>query len=270
MTSQTDTPLVDSHFHIYTQDMPLADGAWHHPGEDASTERCLETLDAHGVTFGVISAASIYGTYNDYVRAALKARKRLRGTLMPDLNWDIGVLERYKDEGFTGVRLLWRPLEKTPDIQSEPYRRLLRRCADLGLHVHLTERPERIAHTISAIEAAGANVVLDHMVLIDTELGVNDPGFKAALAAIERGKTWVKLSGWFRFKREGLPMAVARELVATGGWERLMWASDWPFAGFEDKITYADTIKALEDFVPDAAMQRRVSGQTPLRFYFTD
>lgn len=268
MTALADAPLVDSHFHIYTQDMPLADGAWHHPGEDASVERALETLDAHGVTFGVISAASIYGTYNDYVRAAVRKHKRLRATLMPDFDWDISTLERYRDDGFRGIRLLWRPKEETPDIDSEPYRRMLRRCADLGWHVHLTERPERIDRTIRAIENAGADVVLDHMALIDTEAGINDPGFKAALAAIDRGKTWVKMSGGFRFKQPGLADKAAAELVAAGGWERLMWASDWPFAGFESSVTYADTLNKLEEWVPDQAMRRCITGRTPLRFFF--
>lgn len=268
-TAPCDAPLVDAHFHIYTQDMPHADGAWHHPGEDARIERCLATLDTHGVTFGVISAASIYGIYNDYVRAALKRHKRLRATLMPDLTWDIHTLEQYRDDGFTGIRLLWRPLEKTPDIGSEPYRRLLRRCADLGWHVHLTERPERMAQTIAAVEAAGVPVVLDHMALIDTVQGINDPGFRAALAAVERGNTWIKLSAGFRFKQAGLVDAVARELVASAGWERLMWASDWPFAGFENSVTYADTLRSLDAWVPDRDMRHCIGGRTALRFYFT-
>jgi predicted TIM-barrel fold metal-dependent hydrolase len=268
MIAIVDAPLVDSHFHIYTRNMPLADGAWHHPGEDASTERALETLDTHGVTFGVISAASIYGIYNDYVRAALRRHKRLRATLMPDLDWDIHTLEQYRNDGFLGIRLLWRPKEQTPDINSEPYRRILRRCADLGWHVHLTDRPERIAGTIAAIENAGANVVLDHMALIDTDEGVNDPGFKAVLSAIERGRTWVKLSGGFRFEKLGLADKVARELVAAGGWKRLMWASDWPFAGFEGKVAYADTLRKFAEWVPDAAMRRCIMGRTPLRFLF--
>jgi predicted TIM-barrel fold metal-dependent hydrolase len=88
MTNPADCPLVDSHFHIYERTMPLAATAWHAPTEDATVERCLATLDQHGVSFGVVSAASIYGTYNDYVRRALRANRRLRGTAMVDLAWD--------------------------------------------------------------------------------------------------------------------------------------------------------------------------------------
>lgn len=262
-------PLVDAHFHVYTQDMPLADGAWHHPGEDASVARCLDTLDRFGVTLGVVSAASLYGTYNDYVLHALGRHPRLRATLMPDLGWDITQLSAYHAAGFRGVRFLWRPRADRPDIDSEPYRRLLRRCADLGWHVHITEKPHRIDSTIRSIENAGCNVVLDHLALIDTEAGVNDPGFRAALEAVERGRTWVKLSGGFRFLHEGLADAAAAALVAAAGWERMVWGSDWPFAGFEDRVSYESTLHDLARWVPDPAMQAAVTAHTPVRFFFT-
>lgn len=262
-------PLVDAHFHIYTEDMPLTDGAWHHPGEDASLERCLAMLDRHGITLGVISAASLYGTYNDYVLHALRAQKRLRATLMPDFDWDITQLEAYDRAGFRGIRFLWRPRDERPDIDSEPYRRILRRCADLGWHVHLTDKPHRLDSSIRAIEDAGPAVVLDHMVLVDTEEGVDDPGFRAALDAIERGRTWVKLSGGFRFKRPGLADAMARALAASAGWERIFWGSDWPFAGFEDSVTYEQTLQDLVRWIPDPEMRTAVTAHTPVKFFFT-
>ena len=47
-TKATDTPLVDTHFHVYTTDMPLTSWAWHHPPEDASAEQFVEVMDRHG------------------------------------------------------------------------------------------------------------------------------------------------------------------------------------------------------------------------------
>ena len=267
--TRNDAPLVDSHFHIYTTDMPLAQTAWHRPDHDASIEQCLATLDSHGVSFGVISAASLYGTYNDYVRKALKMHKRLRGTAMVSPDWDIYQLEQMRNDGFVGLRFLWRPLADVPDIDSEPYRRLLRRCADLDWHIHLTDRPHRIDATIRAIENAGARVVLDHIGLIDTEAGVDDPGFRAILSAIERGRTWVKLSAGFRFKQPGLADRCVASLISVGGWERLVWASDWPFAGFEGQVSYGDAVAALKRWVPDVDMRHAIGGRTPLRLYFS-
>ena len=47
-----------------------------------------------------------------------------------------------------------------------------------------------------------------------------------------------------------------------------MWGSDWPFAGFEDRVAYADTVAALMRWVPDPLMRFCVAGRTPLRLFF--
>jgi predicted TIM-barrel fold metal-dependent hydrolase len=61
----------------------------------------------------------------------------------------------------------------------------------------------------------------------------------------------------------------ASELVRVAGGERLVWGSDWPFAAYESKVTYADTIAALRHWVPNARLRRQIGGETPLRLYFT-
>jgi predicted TIM-barrel fold metal-dependent hydrolase len=60
---------------------------------------------------------------------------------------------------------------------------------------------------------------------------------------------------------------VAAELVRHAGPERLMWGSDWPFAAFEDRVTYADTLDAFRQYVPDL-QTRRTMDRTALAFYF--
>jgi len=60
----------------------------------------------------------------------------------------------------------------------------------------------------------------------------------------------------------------ARELVKHCGAERLLWGSDWPFAAFENKVRYRDTIDALKRWVPDAAVRRIIGGESALKFYF--
>jgi predicted TIM-barrel fold metal-dependent hydrolase len=264
-----EAPLVDSHFHVWRDDLPLIRAAWHRPPTDGTLEKALETLDAHGVLFGVIAAASLYGTYNDYVRAALLKHKRLRATAIADPSMNMYELEQMKRDGFVGIRFVWSILDETPDIDSDGYRRLLRRVADLDWHVHVVDRSHRIANTIAVVEKSGAKLVIDHMGHLDTPEGINGAGFKSILAAVERGRTWVKLSGGFRFKSRESAAAYAAELLRVAGGERLVWGSDWPFAAHEDTVTYAGTIAALRDWVPDAAVRRRIGGETPLRLYFT-
>jgi predicted TIM-barrel fold metal-dependent hydrolase len=262
-------PLVDSHFHLWRVGQPLADTAWHVEVADASIEEFVSILDRHGIVFGVIAAASIYGSYNDYVRQALKTHRRFRATATVSPQTDIYQLERMRDDGFVGIRFVWGLLDEIPDIRSGAYRVLLRRVADLGWHVHLTDREHRIASTIAAIEEAGAKVVVDHLGLFDTPEGVNGAAFKTLMAAVERGRTWVKLSAGFRFDPPSNARPYARALVDLTGGERLVWGSDWPFAGHEGEVTYEDTLAAIEDWVPDPVVRARICGETPLRLYFT-
>jgi predicted TIM-barrel fold metal-dependent hydrolase len=94
-------------------------------------------------------------------------------------------------------------------------------------------------------------------------------GYKSILAAVARGRTWVKLSGGFRFKPPSAAAHYAAALLRHAGPERLVWGSDWPFAAHEDAVTYAGTIATLEQWVADPVVRRRISGETPLRLYFT-
>ena len=264
-----EAPLVDSHFHIWRDDLPLIRAAWHRPPTNATLEQALETLDAHGVVFGVIAAASLYGTYNDYVRTALLRHRRLRATAIADPSMDIYQLEQMTRDGFVGIRFVWSILDETPDINSDGYRRLLKRVADLDWHVHLTERPQRIAATIAAVEKSGAKLVIDHLGHMTTPDGINGEGFKSILAAIERGRTWAKLSGGFRFHSPEAAAQCAAALLRVAGGERLVWGSDWPFAAYEDSVTYAGTIARLHEWVSDPAVRRQIGGETALRLYFT-
>lgn len=264
----TDQPLVDSHFHVYTTDMPLTATAWHRPPEDATIERAIATLDQHGVTFGVIAAASLYGDYNDYMLEAVRRHRRLRATAIVKPTVERQTLEALDQAGFVGIRFMFRRVPEPPDIAGPEYRMLLRRIADLGWHVHLNDDGARLPRVIAALEAAGVKLVIDHFGHPDPKDGVNGPGFRATLAAVERGRTWVKLSGGYRIEPAGAGKVYAAELLKVTGGERLLWGSDWPFAAFEKTVTYADTIAALTDWVPDAAVRRKITGETPLRLYF--
>jgi hypothetical protein len=180
-------PLVDSHFHIWRSDLPLIRAAWHRPPSGGTLEQALATLDAHGITFGVIAAASLYGSYNDYVRAALLQHRRLRATAIADPNADIYQLEQMKRDGFVGIRFVFSVTDNPPDLTSDEYRRLLRRVADLDWHVHLTEkRTDGCDHRGAA--AVGREAGDRSPGHLDTPEGVNGAGFKSILAADERGR----------------------------------------------------------------------------------
>ncbi|MGR3659582.1 MAG: amidohydrolase family protein [Paracoccaceae bacterium] len=259
-------PLLDAHLHIWTRDMPLTGSAWHVPPTEAALEDCITQLDENGVHFAVIAAASIHGEYSDYSRMAMKKHRRLRATAVLSPTTDIRQMEQMKEEGFVGIRLMRSMHDDVPEFDGD-YRMYLRRVADLDWHVHLVDKPERTADSIAAIEASGAKLVIDHMGHLQPEDGINNPGFKAILAAIERGNTWVKMSGRFRFVPPESADKYAKALLSVAGTDRLLWGSDWPFADYEATVSYADTLDDYYYLVPDADMRREID-LTGLKFYF--
>lgn len=261
------TPLVDSHLHVWTRGMPLSDSAWHAPPTDAPIDECIRQLDDNGIALAVIAAASINGDYYDYMREALRAHRRFRATAVLRPTTDRYQMERMRDDGFVGVRLMFSLSDRVPDITSEDYRVFLRRVADMGWHVHLVDRPDRVAQSIATVEASGARLVIDHMGHLQAPEGRNHPGFKAILAAIDRGNTWAKVSGRFRFEPPPSADQYAEDLLRVGGTDRILWGSDWPFAAYEGRVTYRGVIEDYLHLVPDAARRREIDA-TALRFYF--
>lgn len=260
--------LIDTHFHIFSAETPLSTERWGHRKWPAPVTDILPEFEKFGVSHGVMTTSSEYGLFNDEFAAALAVHDNLRATTNLALDTTREQLAALSAKGFLGTRLHWRPLDETPDPDSDEYQRLFRLCADMGWHVHLTERSERVDRTIRALERAGVWVVVDHMGFLDTPEGVNDPNFQAVLGAVDRGQTWVTLSGGFRFKNSD-PDELAKALIATGGWERLMWASDWPFVGYHGQVTYAQAVAALDHHVADPAMRTVIGNTTAHKFYFS-
>jgi predicted TIM-barrel fold metal-dependent hydrolase len=258
-------PLVDTHAHIYPRTTPLIEGATHKPARTVTPEEYLRTLDEHGVLFGVHAAASFMGSYNDYTLAALARYPRLRGTAIVDPSISLHELKAMAEAGIVGIRFsLWN-YKGMPDLTSPDYQRLLRRVADLDWHVHVYAEGERVAALTAQLLAAEVNVVIDHYGSPVPDLGLNAPGFQAALRAIGSGRGWVKLSAPYR--SIGCDhAALAARLLAEGGTDRLLFASDWPFVGHETEITYREMIESFEQVIPDPIAREKI-GRTAARLY---
>jgi predicted TIM-barrel fold metal-dependent hydrolase len=262
-------PLVDSHAHVYTTDMPLAPTAWHKPPADATIDQYLATLDEHGVGYAVLAAASLFDDYNEYSLEATRRHKRLRTTVIVKPTIDPYVMRMMKDDGAVGVRLQWRHVKSVPDITTPEYQKFFRRVRDLDWHVHINQEADRLAGSLATLQATGVKLVIDHFGHPQRGRGAACEGFQAMMRAIDNGRTWVKLSAGYRLESPQVAEDCARALLAHAGPERLLWGSDWPFAGFEASMRYEHAIASFEQWVPDPHMRRIIGGETALRLYFT-
>jgi predicted TIM-barrel fold metal-dependent hydrolase len=173
-----------------------------------------------------------------------------------------------KDDGVVGVRFQWRNVKDLPDITTPEYRKFFRRVRDLDWHVHINQTADKLAAPIATLQAAGVKLVIDHFGHPQRG-GVSCEGFQAMMRAIDKGRTWVKLSAGYRLESPQVAQDCARALLAHAGPERLLWGSDWPFAAFEDSMRYEQAIASFKQWIPDANVRRIISGETAFRLYFT-
>lgn len=263
-----DAILVDAHAHVWTHDMPRIPDAKYRLDYDFTPADYLSELDRHGIHFGFLAAASPFGDYNDYTIAALRAYRRLRGSVIVDPGVERHVLEGMALDGVIGVRLPLFTLAELPDLRSFEYRRLFRRVRDLDWHVHVYVDGPRLAGVIEALEETGVRIVIDHFGMPDPALGGRCTGFQALLRSIEKGRTWVKVSGGYRVGQQRA-VEYGRELLRRVGPDRLMWASDCPYAGHENQFSYQDTIDAVHEWVPPGPARERIFGLNALGLYFS-
>lgn len=275
-----DAPLVDCHAHIFGENLPLSANAWAKPAYAFTAAEYLDLLDRHGVHFGVVAGLSVTGFYNDYMIEALRGNRRLRGTAIVPPTTERYVLDAMARDGIVGVRLQLARMPELPDFSDEAYRLFFRRVADLDWHVHVAVEGWRLEGVLQQIEPTGVKIVLDHFAHPDPSLAERCPGIGAALRTVEKGRAWVKLSGDYRLhdleyqgdalepSGQALADRVAALLLAEVGTERLLWGSDCPFVGHEDRTGFAAAIEAFERWVPNREQRQEIS-RTALKLYFS-
>lgn len=259
-------PIIDAHAHIMTRQMPFHPEAWTRPDYEYTADDYLADLDRHGVAFGVIAAASLYGDYNDYTLWALSQHKRLRATVVLDPSIGLRELQALRDQGVLGVRMQWKLNAAPPDFNDFAHKAFLNRLADCGMHVELNASAAQLGLVLPVLSDHGVAVVVDHFGLLRAPEGMEGEGYQAMGRAIAKGRTWVKISAGFRLA-PALRQAAAAHLLSEAGPARLLWGSDAPFVGKEGETTYQGALDILREIAPDAA-QRRAICDSALRFYF--
>lgn len=273
MTDLSDIPsripagAADCHAHVIKKDMPLSSNRHSQPARDASIEEYLRVLDTHGITYGLLTAPSFYGPNNEVLLQALaQADGRLRGTAIVEPDITENALSYLQENGVCGIRFNWIRRDVLPDIESREYQGLLAKAKNLGFHIEIYLEGEFLPPVLKAVNESGARAVVDHFGHPEAKDGINSQGFHVLLNAIEAGNTWVKLSAPFRL-RGSEPATLAKKILAQSNGERAVWATDWPWVGHEDNITYTDCIDWLFDWVPDKTARDRVLVENAKRLF---
>jgi len=256
---------IDCHAHVFATDTALSKSAWTKPEGEASIGQYRDVLRAHGIGRAVLAASSLHDDDNLYSTSVTRTDRSVRTTVIVSPEIGLGRLQQLDSAGACGIRFQLRNKD-LPDLRSPAYRALFRQAANLGWHIELHDDSTRLPPMIAAIEDSGVPLVIDHFGRPGTN-GTADPGFRAVLEAVRRGRTWVKISAAFRLDDPRQDRSLADALLAAHGPDRLLWGSDWPFVGFESVMTYHQALSDFSRAVPDQAVRASIDANAA-QFYF--
>lgn len=262
---------IDTHAHVFTRDLPLADVRRYAPTYDVTVEQYIARLDAHGMSHGVLVQPSFLGSDNSYLLAAIaRYPQRLRGIAMIDADISEQQLLALQAGGVVGIRFNLVGGAPVPDFAGV-WRSTLTRIAQLGWQVEIHREAVDLPRVLPPLLAMGLKVVVDHFGRVDAALGVDDPGFRYLLSTAAGGQVWVKLSASYRnggaeegqrFARQAWPL-----LREHFGPQRLLWGSDWPHTQHESLTDYDHSWQQFTKLVSDAAERGIITGQTAARLF---
>jgi predicted TIM-barrel fold metal-dependent hydrolase len=221
----------------------------------------------------VIVTPSAYATDNAVTLDGIAqlGLSNARGVVVVRPDITDGELKRMADGGIRGIRFtLFDPTTAVTSFEMiEP---LARRVNDLGWHVQLHLRADQIVQHADLLNRIVSPIVFDHMGRLPQPEGVKNPAFQVICRLIDKGRTWVKLSGAYMDTKVGPPTyadatEVARAYLKVAP-ERMVWGSDWPHPTERDhKPNDAVLFDLLTDWAPDAALRQRVLVDNPAALY---
>jgi len=258
----------DCHMHIYDAKYPTDPKATLKPADALVADYKL-LQKRIGASRNVVVTPSTYGTDN---RVTLDAIAQIgptaRGVAVVDATVTDAELKRLNGLGIRGIRFNLVQAGATTAEMIEP---LSRRVNDLGWHIQIHMKGEQIAGIEDLLLRVPSPIVFDHLGRLAQPNALDNPGFKTISKLIDKGRTWVKLSGAYQDTKVGPPtysdtVAVARAYIKAAP-ERMVWASDWPHPTEKDKPDDAVLFGLLAEWAPDEAMRTRILVQNPATLY---
>jgi D-galactarolactone isomerase len=115
--------------------------------------------------------------------------------------------------------------------------------------------------------------VFDHLGHPPLPAGIAHASHRIVLSFIEKGRTWVKLSGAYSNTKIGPPSyadatKIAQAFVKSAP-ERLVWGSDWPHPGMPDNNKPDDALlfDLMTEWASDEATRNRILVTNPEVLY---
>lgn len=220
---------IDCHMHIYDDRFPAVPGTKLRPA-NATIEQYRVLQKRLGFRRNVVVTPSTYGTDNRVTLNAIKEiGKDARGVAVIDTSISDDELKSLDKGGIRGIRFNLNLSKVTPIEMLAP---LASRIAPLGWHIQLVVDGDKVPELESKLANLPCPLVIDHIGHVPQPGGVKSDGFRATQRLVEKGNTFIKLSGAYIDTRTGAPAfedvaPVAKAFIDMAP-ERVVWGTDWP------------------------------------------
>jgi predicted TIM-barrel fold metal-dependent hydrolase len=256
--------------HIYDARFPVDPSATLRPA-DALVDDYRQLQKRIGTTRNVIVTPSTYGTDNRVTLDAMaKIGPTARGVAVVNASVTDAELKRLADLGIRGIRFNLVQAGATTVEMLEP---LSTRVNALGWHVQIHMLGDQIVKIEDLLNKLPSPIVFDHMGRIPQPAGIDHPAFGVIRKLIDKGRTWVKLSGAYQDTKVGPPSyadtSKVAQAYANAAPERMVWASDWPHPTQKENEKANDAVlfDLLTEWAPDEATRRRILVDNPATLY---
>jgi D-galactarolactone isomerase len=223
-----------------------------------------------GTSRTVIVTPRNYRVDNSATLNAIKELKDARGVAVVDTSVTDAELKKLNDGGIRGIRFsLTDPA--TAVVSNDMIEPLARRVADYGWHFQMNMQGKLIVEMADVLRKLPVPIVFDHMGQPPMPAGVASPSHRIVRELLDKGRTWVKLSGAHitgKPPKYAETAPIAEDLIQAAP-ERLVWGSDWPHPSLpeNDKPDDAVLFDLLATWAPKEATRRRILVENPEKLY---
>lgn len=264
----------DTHAHVFGPGnrYPFTPHGLYTPA-DALPADHSHMLAALGLTRGVLTQPSVYGTLNDAMLDAIKLDPdNLRGIAVVPFDVPAAEIERLHAAGVRGVRCNIVDLKFNKGVLPlDGLKTLAATIAPFGWNIEFLMHTNEFPDLDKQLAGLPVPLVFGHLGYVPTQEGTGTEGFKALLRLMRDGKAWVKLTAPYRLTLSHLPypdVDEAARILVDAAPERLIWGSDWPHVFIKSPMPNdGDLLDLLAHWVPDSKTRDAILVDNPAQLY---
>ena len=258
----------NAHLHIIDPAYPNDGKAESHRGTIEEYQKVAAEL---GLDRAVFVQAKDFATDNSCLIDALDkfGKDNARGIAVVKPDIAESELAMMHEHGVRGLRFsLWNPNNAVVTVDG--VKPLSERIKHYGWNIQMHASARQLMEWSDLLENLDCKIVIDHMGRLDPKLGVDDPAFKFICKLIDKGNTWVKVSGPYLNTTTGYPwydsIPTGRAYVKYAP-ERMLWGSDWPHVTELVKPAEKDFVNLIEAWFETARERQLALVENPCEVY---